>query len=148
MLNARVWNDNDLQHTETFKGETIVIAPHRSIEMDRDEAVQFLGQFYPMKTDGERRQLPESYKKLRIEVIAAEAISVPLICHATGKQAANAQELAAMNAEHVAKLDPEAAELLRSSAGLLDRIKELEAKIAAMETEPEKRGPGRPKKTS
>jgi hypothetical protein len=145
-MQARVWNDNTYPHTETFKEKTITIAPKSHIEMDYDEAKEFKSKFTPIKTDGEGNPLPESFKMIRIEKLGApEAATLPLVCHATGKVAANPAELARMNAEHFGQLEEKSKETLETNARLLKEIDELRAALAERVAQ-EKKGPGRPKK--
>ena len=90
-MKVRVYNDGKLQHKEAFKGSMITIPPDGYVEMHRDDAVQFLGQFYPMRRGGDGVQLEETFKKLRIEQIkglkkTAKA-KASLICPVCGFEA-------------------------------------------------------------
>lgn len=141
---ARVWNDNVHPHTEVFKEKTITIAPKSFVEMDYDDAVEFKSAFTPIKTDGELNPKPESFKMIRIEPVdGAPVTQVPLVCHATGKVAANHAELAKMNAEHIDQLEEASAKQLEEQAALKAENEALKARLAALET---KKGPGRPSK--
>lgn len=40
-----VYNDSDSVYIETFKGDTVTIPAHGSIQMNRSDAVEFSGQF-------------------------------------------------------------------------------------------------------
>lgn len=148
MSRAEVWNDNVYPHTETFKEKAYVIPPKSFIEMDYEDAIEFKSQFTPIKTDGEKNILPESYKMIRVVPITKPEVQVPLVCHATGKVAANAAELAAMNAEHVGQLEADSAKYLEDQAKLKSENEELKARLAALEAAAgeAKRGPGRPRK--
>jgi len=42
---VKVWNDNSLEHIETFKGQEIKIPAHGYVTMNRHEAVEFKSQF-------------------------------------------------------------------------------------------------------
>lgn len=64
---AKVWNDNDHPHTEKYKGNMIEIPPHKYIEMDRDEALQFQGQFTMPKKLGSGVPDPRYFKMIRVE---------------------------------------------------------------------------------
>lgn len=145
MALAQVWNDNVHPHTETFKEKVFSIPPRSFIEMDYDEAVEFKCQFTPIKTDGEKNPLPESFKMIRVVAITKpEPTRLPLMCHATGKMASSVEELAKMNAEHYGTLDEDSRKSLDEAAAVKAENAELKARLAALETE--KRGPGRPRK--
>lgn len=147
-MRARVWNRNDWPHTEKFKEEMITIPPGGFVEMDYEDAIQFKGQFTVLRTDGEKNPLPQFRKIIKVEKIldGSEGKPVPLICHATGKVAESAEELAKMNAEHVGILDPDSAKELEEQAKLRAENEELKARLAALEAGADKRGPGRPRK--
>lgn len=66
MQNVRVYNDNIYNHKEKFKGDIIEIGAKKFIEMDFYDAVELLGQYTPIFTDGGGTPLPQSFKKLRI----------------------------------------------------------------------------------
>jgi hypothetical protein len=146
---AQVWNDNVHPHTETFKGTVVTIPPKSFVEMDYDEAVEFKCQFTPIKTDGEKNPLPESFKMIRVVPLDKVKTDVPLVCHATGKVAANAAELAKMNAEHVGRLEESSLKELEESSKLRSENESLRAQLAALQADSgteTKRGPGRPRK--
>lgn len=62
---------------EKFRGKMIYIKPGESIEMERDEAILFKGQFKPMVKDKGGAQLPESMKCIVIENIGEEIEEKP-----------------------------------------------------------------------
>ena len=64
---VKVWNRNTHPHTEKFKGKSITVPAQGSIEMEFEDAVDFLGQFTPIERDGAGQPLPKSYKMLDIE---------------------------------------------------------------------------------
>lgn len=64
---VRVWNKNEFEYKERFKGNWIIIAPKKCIEMDYEEAVKFLGQATPILKMKDGRQDPKSYKWLQID---------------------------------------------------------------------------------
>lgn len=66
MPKVKVWNDNKLKHSEMFKDELIEIPPGGYILMESDEAVNFRGQFHPIKLGGDDQPLPESFKMIRL----------------------------------------------------------------------------------
>jgi hypothetical protein len=97
-MQARVWNDNDHPHKEKFKGEDIVIPPHKFVEMEFYEAYEFKGRMTPIKYDGNNVQTPQSYKMIRVEPIAeGAAASAPEThtCLACNKSHATKAELEA-----------------------------------------------------
>jgi len=63
----RVWNDNELLHREKFKGKIIEIPAGESIDMQKDEAVEFKSQFFPQKVTEGGEHLPEGFKMIRLE---------------------------------------------------------------------------------
>lgn len=92
---VRVWNDNMYPHREIFGDEEIFIPAGKSIEMDAEKALQFLGQYSAMKLDADGQQKPESYKKLRIETPPEpEAVAQEsLRCNRCGYIARNKNEM-------------------------------------------------------
>lgn len=64
---VKVWNHNEYTHKETFKEKVVVIEPHKFVVMDYYDAVQFLGQFFPMRHGKDGVQDPRSYKYLQID---------------------------------------------------------------------------------
>jgi hypothetical protein len=49
---AQVWNDSDKPYKEDFKGVMMEVPPRAFIEMDSQEASEFLAQFVAPKRDG------------------------------------------------------------------------------------------------
>lgn len=143
MTLARVYNDNVHPHTEVFKEKTISIAAKSFIEMDYDDAIEFKSAFTPIKTDGEKNPLPTSFKMIRVVPVDRVETPLPLVCHATGKLAKDAAELATMNAQHIDALEAESRKIVDESAALKAENEALRAQLAA---QAEKRGPGRPRK--
>lgn len=72
MEQVRVYNDNTFEHREQFKGQNIVIAPGKFVEMDRGEAVLFKGQFFQPRFLADGVQDPRSFKRIRLEAIVEE----------------------------------------------------------------------------
>lgn len=157
-MRAQVWNDNDYPHSEMFKEQRITIAPHSFIEMDAvEDAHEFKCQMTPLRTDGEKNPLPQYFKKIRVVPIPGGAQAPqPLICHATGKMAANQAELDKMNAEYIGLLEEASKEQIAEAEALKEEVAILKARLATLEAlgpdvagvDPDefKRGPGRPKK--
>lgn len=63
---VRVYNDNKFPHREMFRDRQIEIEPGAYVVMDEGEAIQFRGQYTPIKTDGTGRHLPEYFKIIRL----------------------------------------------------------------------------------
>lgn len=63
---VRVYNDNVYPHKEKFKGDVLLIPSKKYIEMDFFDAVEFLGQYTPIKVDGGGAHVAEGFKMLRI----------------------------------------------------------------------------------
>lgn len=86
MGQARVWNKNIFPYKEKFKGEEIYIPANGSIIMDLEDAINFKGSYSTIKVDGGNRPLPESYKKIVVEVIdPGQAVEISkLKCQACG----------------------------------------------------------------
>ena len=96
---VKVWNNNVHPFTQEFKSNKITIPPQAYIEMDYEEAVEFKGKFSPIITDGDGNPLPESFKMIKVERPAHTAAVPGLMNHATGKQAATAEELRTVMSE-------------------------------------------------
>jgi hypothetical protein len=69
---VRVYNDNVVDHKESYKGEDINIPAGGFIVMDRDEAVQFKSKFFPPKFDKGGQQEITSMKRIRLAAIPKE----------------------------------------------------------------------------
>jgi len=61
---VKVVNDNVHPFRQEFREEMIVIAPGGFVMMDRDDAVQFVGTFFPPRKDGNDQPDPRVFKKL------------------------------------------------------------------------------------
>lgn len=68
MAKWRVYNvhSHGLTHEENFRGDKVVIPVGGYVLMDYEDAVQFKGQYFPIKKNGDGVQLPESYKMIEI----------------------------------------------------------------------------------
>lgn len=64
---VRVYNDNKYEHREEFRDEDIIIPAGGYIEMEREDAVLFLGQLFTPKFSKHGLQTDRSKKKLRID---------------------------------------------------------------------------------
>jgi hypothetical protein len=65
-MKVQVVNDNVHPYSEEFKGQKITIEPKGHIEMERDDAVLFLGTFNSIIRTVDGNPDPISYKKLKI----------------------------------------------------------------------------------
>jgi hypothetical protein len=68
---VKVWNDNYLPYRENFEDQDVRIEANRFVLMDREKAVKFLGTYAPVEKDAGGTQKPESFKKLRIELLGS-----------------------------------------------------------------------------
>lgn len=69
MPKIRVWNKNTLPYTETFDDKEIKILPGKSVDMEADDAIRFMGTYKAPEYDGMGVQTRESYKMLEREHI-------------------------------------------------------------------------------
>lgn len=91
--NARVWNDNDKPYSEKFRDDLITIPPKQFIEMDRADAIQFIGQWVPIRQldDG----TPLNAKRLRLEDLTLKNVQpVKIQCQMCKEQFQTDKELA------------------------------------------------------
>lgn len=93
-MQVKVWNDNTLLFDDPllFRDMKITIPSKQYIEMNIEDATDYLGRYFPMKMGGDSRQDPASYKMLRIERpkktvddIAFEK-SISFGCHSCGEK--------------------------------------------------------------
>ena len=117
---VRVCNNNQIDHVEKFKGETVRIPAGGFIEMERDEAVLFKSQFFPPKFDKGGLQTMESMKVIKLENIPEKVVEPEiseekdLVCQACGfvaKTAAGLKSHIRANHAHL-MVDDEAREKL------------------------------------
>ena len=64
---SKVWNDHTYDYSERFKGDQISIKAGSFIEMDHEDAINFLGQMNTIKRTADGGPCPTSFKRLRIE---------------------------------------------------------------------------------
>lgn len=146
MATARVFNDNVHPYRETFKGTLIEIPVGGSVDMDFEEALQFEGTARSMIKNAGGQQCPTSFKKLRVVPLSAVPLApAPLICHATGKVAADAAELARWNAENEHLLHDDAKDTVEALKAKDAEIASLRAQLEATAV-PTRGKPGRPRK--
>ncbi len=156
MARVQVRNRNVHPYEETFKGEKIYIGAGQTIEMEYEEAKEFLGSFgcgvAPAGEDG----APDArfFKMLKIEdEPRPEEIFKDdgLTNHMTGKKASSADELRAVLSEykHLQVVDQDAEKSVggknQEVEGLKSQVLELTALVKDLLG---KKGPGRPKKAS
>lgn len=109
---VRVWNDNNYEHVEKFKGKELVIPAHGFIEMNRHEAVEFKSQFKaPVFLKGGVPD-PKHKKMIRVEVVDNDKIEQTTapdhLCQKCGFQAKSAAGLKAhIRAHHLQSLEDE-----------------------------------------
>lgn len=126
---VKVLNENIYDFKQEFKESMIYIPAGQSITMDRDDAIQFVGMFFPPKKDGNDQPDPRFFKKLRIVEIPGQTQAQrpqSFICQACNFVAGSQVELDA----HI-------------DQNHLESLADEEFKEKKME-EFQKRGPGRP----
>jgi hypothetical protein len=64
---VKVWNKNEHPYRELYRDKWVVIAPKKSIDMDYEDAIRFLGTATPIKRMKDGRQDPLSYKWLEMD---------------------------------------------------------------------------------
>lgn len=87
MSRVLVKNNNEFPFTQMFKGEKISIPAGKAIEMEREEAVEFHGAFYPPKIDYNGNIDPKSFKRLAIVEVGDPTYDTSdsqIVNHATG----------------------------------------------------------------
>lgn len=87
----RVYNTHrdGLVHREKFKDDFLEIKAGEYILMDYEDAVQFKGQYFPMKMDAMGQQDPKSFKMIKIEPdgpVAVSNVVTKYVCHLDGKE--------------------------------------------------------------
>jgi hypothetical protein len=128
---VKVVNDNIHPFRQEFKEEMIVIPAGGSITMDRDDAVQFIGSFFPPRKDGNDQPDPRFFKKLRMAEMSgsyAEQAPEKFVCQKCMFVAKSQVELDA----HIDEMH-------------LDDMADSDFKEKRIE-EIQRRGPGRPPK--
>lgn len=76
MAQVKVWNDNTFDYKDTFKGNEIFIPAKACIEMEYFEAHEFRGAYKSIERDGDNQPLARSFKMIRVEEPAKDAIDV------------------------------------------------------------------------
>lgn len=94
MARWKVWNrhPNGLTHKEKFQDNIIEIPAGNYVLMDYEDAVQFRGQYFPMKTLPTSEKDPAGFKCIHLEKhdqdeseISQGAKAKEFICHLDGK---------------------------------------------------------------
>lgn len=126
---VKVWNDNQYEHVEKYKGEEIRIKPGQYVEMDYIDAVDFRGQFITPKMLGPNNPDPRFYKMIRVEEPAEPVVKEDRnVFHATGevfKDKAQLIEFAQAYAKANADLSVKNDDLDKqaSGSGIVDQLK-------------------------
>lgn len=131
MAKCKVWNrhPSGITHKEMFKGSEVIIPAGEHILMDYEEAVQFRGQYYPMKKNAQGADDPASFKVIHIEPLGAAPEVTKFICPITKKEFFSQKDFDAH---------------LQQYRDLVHRDEVLDKEIA--DEQAVKRGPGRPPK--
>jgi hypothetical protein len=93
---CKVVNDNVHPFRQEFKEQMISIPAGGSISMDRDDAVIFLGSFFPPKKDGNDQPDPKFFKKLRIVDLVgtpSDIVEESFVCQKCRHKASSKEEL-------------------------------------------------------
>ncbi len=98
MSKYRVWNKHSkgLTHKENFKGDLIEIKAGQYILMDYEDAVEFKGQYFPMKRDAMGQDDPTCWKMIFIEPdgnVTTPVVQEKFISHIDGKEFQSKAEL-------------------------------------------------------
>ncbi len=153
MPKVKVWNDNTHDHTEKFKDKILTVPAKGYIEMEYLDAVDFKGQYTPIKLLGTGAQDPAGFKMIRVEPPKEDLFTEDKnVFHGTGKQFSEPGELiafakayAAQNPDLVAPKNPEVEDGRVSMSK--QEFETLVARVNALESEKSgKRPPGRPRK--
>ena len=106
----RVYNKHPegLTHREKFKGDDIIIKAGEFVLMDYEEAVQFKGQFFPIRDRGDGTQDPASYKCIELKKHDEAAVEAKpfYISPVDGKKFDSQSELDAYIKESFSHLEP------------------------------------------
>lgn len=88
MAKWKVWNrhPNGLTHKEKFKEQSVEIKAGEYVLMDYEDAVQFRGQYFPMKKDAQGAPDPAGFKVIHLEKHedSPEPAVVEFVCHFDG----------------------------------------------------------------
>jgi hypothetical protein len=135
MAKWKVWNrhPDGLMHREKFKDQLVEIPAGGFVVMDYEDAVQFRGQYFPMRKNAQGAPDPASFKVLTLERHELEAVAdtpKEFVCHFDGAKFPSQSLLDAYLKQNFS-----------------EHVIKDEALEAAIEKEAQaKRGPGRPAK--
>lgn len=88
---ARVWNDHTLDYKEKFRDDEIIIPAKKYVEMDKSEAIIFMGQYTKIeKLDNGEVKNP---KMLRLEIIKDD-VAEKIVCQMCKEEFQTKKELA------------------------------------------------------
>ncbi len=142
MAKVKVWNDNEHDYREEFKGEKIHIKAKGFVEMEYEEGVDFAGKFSGVAPNGaDGRPDARFFKMIRVDRPATPIFKDDgLTNHLTGKRAESAAELLAevldiaRNRPDLVVKDPELDAANKKKAGDQDeKITQLQNQLAALE---------------
>lgn len=91
MAKYRVWNKHakGFTHKEKFRDDWVEIKAGQYILMDYEDAVQFKGQYFPMKRDAMGQEDPMTWKMIFIEPdgdVTTPVITKKFVSHIDGKE--------------------------------------------------------------
>jgi len=88
MSKWRVWNKHPegYTHKERFKDQEIEIKANSYVVMDYEDAVQFRGQYFPMKKNAQGAPDPAGFKVIHLEPHGDVEIKKEYICHLDGRK--------------------------------------------------------------
>lgn len=96
---VEVWNKNDFDYQENFRGNLVKIKSQNFIDMENEDAVLFSGTMNAVKRDVDGNPLPESYKRLYIvkkdSAVSTEDLAKTFLatCQFCGYRAKDANDL-------------------------------------------------------
>ena len=94
-MKVKLWNDNVHDFKQKYRDDLIFIPAKSFIEMEEDDAHNFVCQYSPPVVDASGTQKPESYKMLKIERDGSEnKLKLdPFTCQACNYKAVNKKDL-------------------------------------------------------
>lgn len=135
MPKVKVWNDNVHPHKEMFKDNLVEIPAKSCIEMEWEEAIEFKGQFTPIRIRGDGTHDPAGFKMIRVEAPTTPIFKEnDLVNHATGKVAATKEELQAMleKFSHLRVVDEDAEAQASTKDATIADLQRQVAELAAL----------------
>lgn len=108
MSKWRVYNrhPDNTTHREKFRGDDVVIPGGEYVLMDYEDAIQFKGQYFPIRLTGENIQARDSYKCIELKADGEAAVPAPFyVSPVDGKKFNSQQELDAYIKGNFSHLD-------------------------------------------